>query len=97
MVFDECYNTLPVFLEETSSILEKNTVNGVTAMWREQIYNEDFSPDIDLTIPMDGVKQLTDILRSMEKDTKAMLDRFSKISPVDDEKIKNVGDAYVRW
>lgn len=97
MVFDECYNALPVFLEETSSILEKNTVNGVTAMWREQIYNEDFSPDIDLTIPMDGVKQLTDILRSMEKDTKAMLDRFSKISPVDDEKIKNVGDAYVRW
>ena len=97
MVFDECYNALPVFLEETALQIQQNTVNGVTAMWREQIYNEDFSPDIDLTIPMDGVKQLTDILRSMEKDTKAMLDRFSKISPVDEEKIKNIGDAYVRW
>lgn len=97
MKYDECYSTLPVFLEETSELIKKNIGNATSSMWREKIYNESFSPSIDLNIPMDGIKQLTNIISSMELDTKNILERFKNLSDVDTEKISNLKGIKVKW
>lgn len=96
MVFSECY-ALPVFLEESSKLIEENMVKGATSMWREKIFHEDFSPELDLDVPFKGMKQLTDILYSMEKDTKQVLDRFKKLSGPDKEKIISNRYPYMYW
>ena len=96
MVFDECY-ALPVFLEQSSAIIEDNMVKGTTAMWREKIFHEDFAPELDLDIPFKGVDQLTSILCSMERDTKTVLDRFKNLSPVDRAKIVATRYPRMTW
>lgn len=96
MVFDECY-ALPVFLEQSSAIIESNMVKGTTAMWREKIFHEDFAPELDLGIPFKGVDQLTSILCSMEGDVKTVLERFKNLSPVDRAKIVATRYPRMTW
>lgn len=95
MVFGECY-ALPIFVEESSGILEENMVKGATSMWRDKIYHEDFSPDLNLNIPFKGMNQLTDLLYSMEGDVKQTLDRFKKLSISDKERVRAVY-PYTYW
>lgn len=96
MVFDECY-ALPVFLEQSSAIIEDNMVKGTTAMWREKIFHEDFAPELNLDIPFKGMNQLTSILCSMEGDAKAVLERFKNLSPVDKAKIAACNYPRMTW
>lgn len=96
MVFSECY-ALPVFLEESSELIEKNMVKGATSMWREKIFHEDFSPKLELDVPFKGMKQLTDILYSMESDAKLVLNRFRNISPSDKAKVLAKRYPYIFW
>ena len=90
----ETYYAFANFLEEASAILEENAKRGLEATWRERIFNESFAPDMELSIPTDGMKQLTEILTSMERDVIDTIERFKKYSYTDDTRGAGFKVAY---